>query len=140
MNLGMKVRLLPSQHCNSLLLRLRKYMYFVYLLECADGSLYTGITTDVVRRLQEHQDGDGGHYTRSHGAKQILYTEQCVTRSSALRRELEIKKLNRAEKLQLVYNILYLIYFSFLKTRSSFKPNRSSIIASPRLSKNFPDP
>lgn len=76
--------------------------YFVYLLECEDRSLYAGITTDVLRRLREHKIGDGGRYTRSHGAKQILYTEQCMTRGAALRREVEIKRLNRTQKLQLV--------------------------------------
>jgi hypothetical protein len=51
-------------------------MYFVYIVQCTDGSLYTGITTDVERRFLEHQEGKGGHYTRSHRVKKIVYTEK----------------------------------------------------------------
>lgn len=75
--------------------------YFVYLLECADGTLYTGITTDVERRFAEHQKGIGSHYTRSHGAKRIVYTEEHPNRSAASVREAAIKKLTREEKLAL---------------------------------------
>ena len=77
--------------------------YFVYLLECADGSLYTGITTDIERRLKEHQAGTGGHFTRAKGAKRILYTEEHPDRSSASKREAAIKKLSRPQKLSLVH-------------------------------------
>lgn len=77
-------------------------MYFVYMLECIDGSLYTGITTDVARRLSEHQAGKGGHYTRAHGAKRMVYTEVHKNRSSASKREAAIKRLARQEKLKLV--------------------------------------
>ncbi|MHB0865483.1 MAG: GIY-YIG nuclease family protein [Minisyncoccota bacterium] len=78
-------------------------MYFVYLLECEDGSLYTGVTTDVARRLAEHQTGTGGHFTRAKGAKRIVYTEEHPNRSSAQKREAAIKKLTRAKKLELVF-------------------------------------
>ena len=77
------------------------YMYFVYLLECADGSIYTGITTDVSRRFKEHATGKGGHFTRSHKPVRILYTEAHPDRSSASKREAEIKRFSRTEKLQL---------------------------------------
>ena len=77
-------------------------MYFVYLLECRDGSIYTGITTDVTRRFEEHKAGRGGSYTRSKKAKKILYTESFPTRSAALKREREIKSWSRAEKLALI--------------------------------------
>jgi len=77
-------------------------MYFVYLLECNDGSIYTGITTDVKRRFQEHRDGKGGHYTRARGAVKILYTERYTTRSRALIREAQIKKMRRDKKLMLI--------------------------------------
>lgn len=77
-------------------------MYFVYLLECSDRSIYTGITTDVERRFQEHKDGKGGHYTRSRSVKKILYTEKHPDRSSASKREAEIKKMSRADKLKLI--------------------------------------
>ena len=77
-------------------------MYFVYLLECADGSLYTGVTTDVERRFAEHQAGTGSHYTRAKGAVRIVYTEPQPDRSAALRREAAIKKLPRSAKIALV--------------------------------------
>jgi len=73
-------------------------MYFVYLLECADGSIYTGITTNVERRFNEHAQGKGGHYTASHGARKILHVEKRRDRGSALRREAALKKLTRSEK------------------------------------------
>lgn len=76
--------------------------YFVYLLECEDGSLYTGITTDVERRFAEHKSGTGGHFTRAKKAKRIVYTEQSPDRSSASKREAEIKKWSREKKLALV--------------------------------------
>lgn len=77
-------------------------MYFVYLLECADKTVYTGITTDVERRLREHVDGKGGHYTSARGAKKVLYAEECRDRSSALKREAAIKKMTRRQKLAMV--------------------------------------
>ena len=77
-------------------------MYYVYILECKDGTLYTGITTDVERRFKEHSLGKGGAYTRSKKAKKILYTEKLKTRSRALKREFEIKSLSRNKKLALV--------------------------------------
>ena len=76
-------------------------MYFVYLLECKDGTLYTGITTDVKRRLKEHKEGIGSRYTRSRKVKRLLYTEKHKNRSSASKREAEVKKMPRLEKLKL---------------------------------------
>lgn len=76
--------------------------YFVYLLECVDGSFYTGITTDVKRRFAEHIKGTGSSYTRSRGARGIVYTERQPDRGSAQKREAEIKRLTRAEKLAFV--------------------------------------
>ena len=70
-------------------------MYFVYLIQCEGGSIYTGITTDVSRRFKEHQDKKGGHYTCAHKAEKILHTEKYQTRSEALKREAEIKKMSR---------------------------------------------
>ena len=74
-------------------------MYFVYLLKCSDGSLYTGITTDVKRRFLEHKKGTGGRYTRAKKPVKILYTEKRRTRSSASKREAEIKSWTREKKL-----------------------------------------
>lgn len=76
-------------------------MYFVYLLECEDSTLYTGITTDVPRRFKEHQEGKGARYTRTRRAARIVYTEEHPDRSSALKREAEIKKWPRERKLAL---------------------------------------
>ncbi len=77
-------------------------MYFVYILECKDGSIYTGITTDVERRFAEHKNGKGGHYTSSRKAKKLLYSEKQKDRSHALKREAEIKRWTREKKLDLV--------------------------------------
>ena len=77
-------------------------MYFVYVLQCSDGTLYTGITTDVPRRLAEHQAGKGGHYTRAKKAVKLLYQEPQPDRSAALKREAKIKRLTRAQKLALI--------------------------------------
>ena len=76
-------------------------MYFVYLIECANGSLYTGITTDVARRFKEHTTGVGGRYTRSHRALRVAYTEQHPSRSAASKREAQIKSWRHAKKLDL---------------------------------------
>lgn len=73
-------------------------MYFVYLIECKDSSLYTGITTDVARRFAEHKSGLGGHYTSAKGVRKVVYTEEHPDRSSASKRESEIKSLPRDKK------------------------------------------
>jgi putative endonuclease len=78
--------------------------YFVYLLECDDKTIYTGITTDVERRLTEHKSNGvklGAKYTRARGAGKILYTEIFKSRSEALKREAEIKSWRREKKLLL---------------------------------------
>lgn len=75
--------------------------WFVYMLRCGDGSLYTGATDDVARRLAVHQRGKGGRYTRSHLPVSLAYWEELPNRSAALRREAEIKRLSRKEKLAL---------------------------------------
>lgn len=79
-------------------------MYFVYLLQCSDQSIYCGITTDVKRRFREHKDGIGSHYTKAHGAEKVIYTEEMTSRSDASKREIEIKKMTREEKLRLISN------------------------------------
>ncbi len=76
--------------------------YFVYLLRCKDGSIYTGITTDPKRRLAEHKTGTGGRYTRAHGAWEIVHTEKFKNRSEALKREAQIKSWPREKKLGLI--------------------------------------
>lgn len=81
-------------------------MYYVYLLECANKSIYTGITTDLARRLAEHKRGIGSRYTRARGiapgTKKFLHSEKFATRSAALKREAEIKKWRKKKKLGLI--------------------------------------
>ena len=77
-------------------------MYQVYMLRCSDGTLYTGIAVDARRRLREHNSGKGAKYTRSRLPAELVYTEQQPDKGSALRREIEIKKLTRAQKLALI--------------------------------------
>ena len=77
-------------------------MYFVYILKCADKSLYTGITTDLKRRFAEHKEGSGGHYTRSRQVIEIVHTEEYPNRSSAQKREAVIKGWKRQKKINLI--------------------------------------
>ena len=79
-----------------------KGQWFVYLLRCADGTLYTGISNDVSRRLQQHNAGTASRYTRSRLPVALLYQELQVSRSSALKRELAIKSLSRIAKETLI--------------------------------------
>ncbi len=76
--------------------------YFVYILRCGDGSLYTGITTDLERRVAVHNSGKGAKYTRSRLPVTPVWWEKVPDKGAALRRELEIKALTRAEKLELI--------------------------------------
>ena len=78
--------------------------YLVYILRCGDGSLYTGCTNDLPRRLRAHQSGRGAKYTRSRRPVVLVYREQAADRSAALRRERAIKRLTRKQKLELIQN------------------------------------
>jgi putative endonuclease len=73
-------------------------MYFVYILLCSDNSFYTGSTNNVEKRFQDHVSGKGAKYTKSHKPIKIIYQEKFNTKSDALKREIEIKKLSRKEK------------------------------------------
>ncbi len=75
----------------------------VYLLRCADGSLYTGITTDPLRRLKQHNAGKGGAYTRVRRPVQMVFQERHRSRSRALKREAKIKGWSRPQKVRLVH-------------------------------------
>jgi len=75
---------------------------FVYILECADGTLYTGWTTDIAARIETHNGGTGAKYTRGRGPVKLVYSEQHDSKSAAMRREAEIKKLSREGKLSLI--------------------------------------
>lgn len=81
--------------------------WHVYMVRCADGSLYTGVATDVARRVREHNTNDrlAARYTRSRRPVALVYHVRVATRSAALRREYRIKGLRRAQKEELVMNI-----------------------------------
>ena len=76
--------------------------WYLYILRCKDGSLYTGITTDVEKRLETHRKGKGAKYTRGRGPLELVYSEECGTHSDALKRELAVKALTREQKTELI--------------------------------------
>ncbi len=76
--------------------------YYVYMIRCKDGSLYTGSTDDVQRRFLVHSSGKGAKYTRGRGPLELVYSEECATWSDALKRERKIKALSKAEKENLI--------------------------------------
>ena len=76
--------------------------HYVYVLSCADDTLYTGYTTDVERRVAEHENGDGAKYTRGRAPFEVVHVERFDSRSAAMSREAEIKALSRAEKERLI--------------------------------------
>ena len=75
-------------------------MWFVYILECEDGSFYTGSTNNLEKRFLDHKSGRGGAYTRSHKPVKIVYSEKHATKSEALKREIEIKSWSREKKVK----------------------------------------
>ncbi|RLM68371.1 GIY-YIG nuclease family protein [Halorubrum sp. Atlit-26R] len=75
---------------------------YVYVIECADGTLYTGYTTDVERRVAEHDAGEGAKYTRGRTPVTLRHVESFDSKSAAMSREYAIKSLSRAEKEQLI--------------------------------------
>tara|TARA_X000000368_G_C22476287_1_gene469968 strand:+ start:121 stop:375 length:255 start_codon:yes stop_codon:yes gene_type:complete len=79
--------------------------WIVYILKCSDGSLYTGITNNIENRVKAHQNGKGAKYTKGRGPFTIIYQERYISRSTASKREIEIKNLNHKEKLKLKSNL-----------------------------------
>lgn len=77
-------------------------VWYLYILRCKDGSLYTGITTNVEKRLEAHRSGKGAKYTRGRGPLELVYREACGSHSDALKREWQIKALPREEKMKLL--------------------------------------
>ncbi|MCQ2441735.1 MAG: GIY-YIG nuclease family protein [Oscillospiraceae bacterium] len=80
----------------------QKATWWVYLLRCGDGSLYTGVTTDPLRRERQHNAGTGAKYTRARRPVELVYREVCPDQSAALKREWAIKQLPRSKKLLLI--------------------------------------
>ena len=78
--------------------------WYLYILRCGDGTLYTGITDDVARRLAAHRAGKGAKYTRGRGPLELVYRETCQNHSQALKREWEIKAMSREKKQELIEN------------------------------------
>ena len=77
-------------------------VWSLYILECGDGSFYTGVTTDIDRRLREHQDGTAARYTRTRRPVVLVYREECGSRSLSLARECAVKSLSRSRKEDLI--------------------------------------
>ncbi len=75
--------------------------WVLYMLECKDGTLYTGITDDLTRRFTQHNAGKGAKYTRGRTPLKLVYSEKCESHSQALKREIAVKCLTRAEKLNM---------------------------------------
>ncbi len=76
--------------------------WLVYILECRDGTFYTGITDDIQNRVAAHNEGRGAKYTKGRGPVLLLYSEKVQGRSEALKREMEIKRMGRSEKMRLM--------------------------------------
>ena len=77
--------------------------WYVYIVRCRNGALYTGITTDLTRRIEQHNQGKGAKYTRANGPVELVYSEVSQGHTEALRREREVKKFSRGKKLELVH-------------------------------------
>ena len=77
-------------------------IWYVYILECGDDRLYTGVTSDLKRRMNEHKKGKGGRFTRAFGVKRLIYKEEHPTKQEALKREAQIKGWTRKQKLALM--------------------------------------
>ena len=77
-------------------------MWYLYILRCKDNTLYTGIATDVEKRLEAHRSGKGAKYTRGRGPLELVYRECCGNHSQALKRELQVKALSKEEKQRLI--------------------------------------
>ncbi len=76
--------------------------WFVYIIQCADNTLYTGITPDIKNRIKTHNQGKGAKYTRGRTPVRLVYQKKCADKSAALKREIEIKKMARKKKMALL--------------------------------------
>lgn len=92
-----------TRPCN--LVNSMENIWYLYILRCKDGTLYTGITTDVEKRLEAHRTGKGAKYTRGRTPLELVYRETCGDHSAALKRELEIKTFSRPEKEDLIESV-----------------------------------
>ncbi|MBN3543844.1 GIY-YIG nuclease family protein [Fictibacillus barbaricus] len=76
--------------------------HYIYILECGDGSYYTGYTNDLTQRLRKHEEGKGAKYTRGRGPLRLVFQESFSTKQEAMRMEFAVKKLNRSEKERII--------------------------------------
>lgn len=76
--------------------------HYIYILECGDGSYYTGYTNDLTQRLRKHEEGKGAKYTRGRGPLSLVFQESFSTKQEAMRMEFAVKKLNRSEKERII--------------------------------------
>ena len=88
-------------------------MYYVYIVKCSDETLYTGYTTDIKNRLDKHNKGNGAKYTRGRGPVRLVYSEEFDNKVDALKREYQIKKFDRKNKLLLIEKVW--LYESLLR-------------------------
>ena len=79
-------------------MKIMEATWYLYILRCGDGTLYTGITTDVEKRLEQHRTGKGAKYTRGRSPLELVYREECEDHSQALKREAAIKRMSRQKK------------------------------------------
>lgn len=84
-------------------------MHYIYIVECSDGSLYTGYTTDLDRRMKEHNSNTGAKYTRGRTPVSLMYYEEFDNRSDAMKRECDIKKLKRKKKALLIKSKIWIV-------------------------------
>lgn len=77
------------------------FMHYVYIVKCSDGTLYTGYTNNLNRRIKEHNEGEGAKYTKGRRPVDLVYSEKFKTKSKALKREYRIKQLSRKKKFAL---------------------------------------
>lgn len=87
------------------LTKLAKTNWFIYILKCSDNTFYTGITTNIQRRIKEHGVGKGAKYTKGRAPFELVYQEKCLNRSSASKREYQIKNLSLDDKHKLINKI-----------------------------------
>ena len=83
-------------------MKMMEATWYLYILRCGDDTLYTGITTDVEKRLEAHREGKGAKYTRGRSPLELVYREDCGSHSDALKREIAVKKLTRSQKERLL--------------------------------------
>tara|TARA_Y100001970_G_scaffold281403_1_gene392072 strand:+ start:2413 stop:2673 length:261 start_codon:yes stop_codon:yes gene_type:complete len=76
--------------------------WWVYIVKCSDGTFYTGVSNNLKARIKKHNSGEGAKYTQSRRPVELVYKEKSLDRSRSLKREIEIKKLKRSEKLELI--------------------------------------